>query len=505
MAPQSADFDLFDADYALAPQDGPYGILLPSQWYSERNPGLSGAGYATCPISFQPETGSVSTPVLRSLQRFLSPSSLRRFPSNGNASDQNVDDMWTYHKYIPYTSSTSSGNYDHIYAYGEPVSAGEYALRAQLVQYQQYRALFEGFRLHQWSFYTAVLMWKSQSPWPSLRGALYDYYLAATGGYFGVRAALSSEVVYSTALAISSSLECGPEAEEGAGSAAGRFSFGLHVQLNPATLAVSLVNSLPCASSRAEVRTTVVALNGSILFSSTQVLPEPLAALEVFTFPKSLPVPKENVEGDARSPVYLYRLELFSDEVSDRSWPGSLCDSLPAHLDKPYLLQINDYYLSANTLPNEEGQSSEGEGPDYRLLGDVRNQNDRYIHLEDVRAICLNHSITVGRELKNRLQSRAIDLFLTNSATNSLAIGVSATLLTAIEEGTGSGSTADDRVLPSFYSDGFFTLLPGQQTTVHIEFGEVWDSNRTDSDGDRQLYVLVEGWNVHSQVIPVFC
>lgn len=39
-------------------------------------------------------------------------------------------------------------------------------------------------------WYTAVLFWKSQSPWPSLRGGLYDYFLAVTGGYYGVRAAL---------------------------------------------------------------------------------------------------------------------------------------------------------------------------------------------------------------------------------------------------------------------------------------------------------------------------
>ena len=39
-------------------------------------------------------------------------------------------------------------------------------------------------------WYTAVLFWKSQSPWPALRGGLYDYYLGVTGGFYGVRAAL---------------------------------------------------------------------------------------------------------------------------------------------------------------------------------------------------------------------------------------------------------------------------------------------------------------------------
>lgn len=161
MAPQNADFALFDPTYALAPQDGPYGLLFPAQWYNERNPGL--AGYSDCPISFQPETGSASTPVYRSLRRFLSASALAAFPAYLS---REVHPAWQYHKYLPYTSTTAAGrSYDHIYAYGEPNSTAEYAQQAQLVQFEQNRALFEGYRLHQWSYYTAVLMWKSQSPW----------------------------------------------------------------------------------------------------------------------------------------------------------------------------------------------------------------------------------------------------------------------------------------------------------------------------------------------------
>ena len=113
---------------------------------------------------------------------------------------ESVNQVWDYHKYIPYTSD---GKYDHIYAYGTPTAvemdgmmpyemdATEYSIRAQLVQYQQYQALFEGYLLYQWIYYAAVLMWKSQSPWPAFRGALYESYLDQTGGYWGARAACS--------------------------------------------------------------------------------------------------------------------------------------------------------------------------------------------------------------------------------------------------------------------------------------------------------------------------
>jgi hypothetical protein len=62
--------------------------------------------------------------------------------SAGNATA--VDAVWAYHKYLPYGGALA--------AYGPPgwAAAGdvaEYAARAQLVQYQQLQALFEGFQV----------------------------------------------------------------------------------------------------------------------------------------------------------------------------------------------------------------------------------------------------------------------------------------------------------------------------------------------------------------------
>lgn len=40
-----------------------------------------------------------------------------------------------------------------------------------------------------WEKYTGVLIWKTQNPWPGLRGGLYDFLLDQTGGFFGVQSA----------------------------------------------------------------------------------------------------------------------------------------------------------------------------------------------------------------------------------------------------------------------------------------------------------------------------
>ena len=40
--------------------------------------------------------------------------------------------------------------------------------------------------------YTAMLYWKSASPWPVFRGAMYDSWLNPTGGFHGAQAAIAA-------------------------------------------------------------------------------------------------------------------------------------------------------------------------------------------------------------------------------------------------------------------------------------------------------------------------
>jgi hypothetical protein len=62
-------------------------------------------------------------------------------------------------------------------------------LQAQLVNYVQYRALIEGWNSWMWTHYTGMLIWKTQNPWPGLRGQMYDHLLDQTGAFFGIRCA----------------------------------------------------------------------------------------------------------------------------------------------------------------------------------------------------------------------------------------------------------------------------------------------------------------------------
>ena len=111
---------------------------------------------------------------LESLERFIPPENMV-MPDEGA---RKIDSVWRYHKYQGYGKS--------IETYGKPGDVKEFADRAQLVNYDQYRALMEGHLAHMWDWYTGLIIWKTQNPWTALRGQMYDYYLDPNAGLYGL-------------------------------------------------------------------------------------------------------------------------------------------------------------------------------------------------------------------------------------------------------------------------------------------------------------------------------
>jgi len=141
--------------------DGPYGIQdIKTFW-----------GTKTFP--FNSEVGSVGMGDYESLERFL-PAANRVAP----VFHGKMDSVWDYHKYIGYDSS--------VYAYGPVKDLRDFAEKAQLVNYDQYRGLMEGFSAHMWDWYTGTIIWKTQNPWTALRGQMYDYYLDVNACLYGL-------------------------------------------------------------------------------------------------------------------------------------------------------------------------------------------------------------------------------------------------------------------------------------------------------------------------------
>ncbi|HEY4154763.1 MAG TPA: glycoside hydrolase family 2 TIM barrel-domain containing protein [Puia sp.] len=142
--------------------DGPYGLQNIRTFWAERS------------FPFNSEVGSVGLGDYESLERFLPPENLQVAPQYPGKTDP----VWAYHKFSRYDST--------IYAYGPVKDLKDFTLKAQLVNYDQYRALMEGFSSHMWEWYTGFIIWKTQNPWTAMRGQMYDYYLDVNAGLYGL-------------------------------------------------------------------------------------------------------------------------------------------------------------------------------------------------------------------------------------------------------------------------------------------------------------------------------
>jgi len=147
--------------------DGPYGIQPDSAFWKVHT------------FPFNSEIGSVGINDFESLKRFIPTGNLvaPEFYAD-NKKKSKVDSVWDYHKYIGYDAS--------IEPYGKATDAKDFAAKAQLVNYNQYRALMEGFSNRMWDWYTGVIIWKTQNPWTAMRGQMYDYYLDPNACLYGL-------------------------------------------------------------------------------------------------------------------------------------------------------------------------------------------------------------------------------------------------------------------------------------------------------------------------------
>ncbi|MEO6684743.1 MAG: glycoside hydrolase family 2 TIM barrel-domain containing protein [Dyadobacter sp.] len=146
--------------------DGPYGIQPLKRFFE----------YKTWP--FNSEIGSVGVGDYESLERFLPKENMIAPVYSEKTGKETVDSVWNYHKYIGYES--------YVTPYGKVKDLRDFGKKAQLINYDQYRSLMEGFSAHMWDWYTGVIIWKTQNPWTALRGQMYDYYLDPNACLYGL-------------------------------------------------------------------------------------------------------------------------------------------------------------------------------------------------------------------------------------------------------------------------------------------------------------------------------
>ena len=188
---------------------GPYKYMNPNLYFTTLNHG------------FSVETG---TPSMSTLESFES--------STPKADQWPIDDVWAYHDWH------HSGNGDvapfmaEIQAeFGAPTSLEDFERKAQMLNYVDHRAIFEGMNAHLWAPNSGRMLWMTQPAWPSTMWQIFSHDYDTQASYYGVKKA------------------CEP----------------LHIQLDPTNYEVAVVNTTTTAMAGLLLDASVFSLDNKSL------------------------------------------------------------------------------------------------------------------------------------------------------------------------------------------------------------------------------------------------
>jgi len=155
---------------------GPWTNFDP-RWYFTKYPG----GFGGTPgWGFRTEIGTAVFTTYESFRKFIPDSSA--WPRN---------EMWNKHFFGASAGNAGPDRYDEAInkGYGRATGIKDYCRKAQLVNIETNKALYEGWAHHIWDDASGVMTWMSQSAYPSFVWQTYDYYYDLTGAYWGVKKA----------------------------------------------------------------------------------------------------------------------------------------------------------------------------------------------------------------------------------------------------------------------------------------------------------------------------
>ncbi len=290
--------------------------------------------------------------------------------------------QWGLHDYT-LGSAQSAASFNKIIedGFGQPQNAKQFAELAQWINYDGYRAIFEG----RSEYRHGMLLWMSHPAWPSMVWQTYDYYFDPTGAYFGCKKA----------------------------------SEPLHIQWNPAYNDVEVVNYHARNRSGLTAKAQLINMDGSVQWEKEMTL---------------------DIKEDAT--VKCFKIEL------------------PATLSAAYFIKLT---LTEN--------------------GKVVSDNFYWRGLEEGNYKALNQMPKVALNSNTSVKKSGDEWLLTTTLKNDTKTPA---LMIRLKV---AGDKAGERILPVFYSDNYFSLMPGETKTITMKL-----SNR-DTRGEKPG-VEISGFNL---------
>ena len=254
---------------------GPYSWRTPREFYKVTDD------------FFKTETGSVSVPTLESIHGMMPKKDW-----------ESINDDWAEHDFAKRQLGAQDYPAELAARYGAVANLADFVRKAQLMNYEAYRAMYEGRNAQLFHPATAVITWMSNPAQPSFVWQLYHYDLEPNASLFAVKHA--SELV--------------------------------HIQFNEATGELQVINNLPEAVNSAVVHVSVYNLDGTVAATHDTPVTAPASATTTLG-PVEIPA--------SVSAVYFIKLDL--DDAEGK--PISSNFYWHAAADQP------DDFTSLNKLP----------------------------------------------------------------------------------------------------------------------------------------------------------
>jgi hypothetical protein len=132
---------------------------------------------------FRTELGSPTVPPIESMRRMMPQNQL--WP---------IGEVWAAHDWWSGRGRpTGDGMCGHtekaITAYGAPSGIEDFCRKAQMLNMEVFKAIYEAWNDKLWDNCTGVMIWMSNPCWPSLTWNTYDYYFEPTAAYFACKKA----------------------------------------------------------------------------------------------------------------------------------------------------------------------------------------------------------------------------------------------------------------------------------------------------------------------------
>ena len=128
---------------------------------------------------FSTELGAPSVPTVETLRKFIPEEDL--WP---------IGDVWYYHD-LHYESFDWKNYIRDVEKLGQAPSrnADEFCSRAQFINYNLYRNMFEAWNQKMWNYASGLLLWMSHPAWPSMIWQTYSYDYETHGSFYGAKKA----------------------------------------------------------------------------------------------------------------------------------------------------------------------------------------------------------------------------------------------------------------------------------------------------------------------------